>query len=59
MSIANDYLDMIDAIEQGYDDDFKWVDQSFIASLRKQIDSGKELSEKQKNALMNIYTKGC
>jgi len=51
----NDYLDMLEAIEQGYDDDFKWVDEQFIESLRKQLDSGKEFSEKQKQALINIY----
>ena len=54
--LVNDYLDMLDAIEQGYDDDFKWVDKSFIESLRKQIDSGKELSDKQKQAILNIYS---
>ena len=55
MTIANDYMDMLEAIEQGYDDNFKWVDDKFIESLRKQLDSGKEFSEKQKQAIMNIY----
>jgi hypothetical protein len=52
---AEDYLDMLDAIEQGYDDDFKWVDNIFIESLRRQIDAGVELSENQKQAIQNIY----
>lgn len=57
MVIATDYLDMLEAIEQGYDDDYKWVDQAFIASLRKQLEQKNDLSDNQKEALTNIYTK--
>ena len=53
-----DILDMLEEIESGYDDDFKWVDQSFIASIRKQVDENNYLSEKQKAAVWKIYTSG-
>lgn len=55
MSAELDYLDMLDAIEQGYDDEYSWVDQEFISSIRKQIDSGKELSKNQIQAIENIF----
>lgn len=51
-----DYIDMLDEIEQGYDDDFKWVNQEFITSLRSYIDKNNMLSDKQKIAIRNIYT---
>lgn len=54
-----DYIDMLDTIEQGYDDEFSWLtDHSFISSIRKQIEDNKPLSDKQKEAIRNIYTKG-
>ena len=56
--MIEDVYDMLEEIEQGYDDDFKWVDQSFIASIRKQIDSGKELSKAQEGAIESIYRSG-
>ena len=57
MESLGDYLDMLNEIEQGYDDDFIWVDQEFITSLQTQILNKNNLSEKQKIAIRNIYTK--
>lgn len=54
-----DYLEMIEEIEQGYDDDFSWVDQSFISSLKTFAEEKGYLTDKQKISLRNIYTKGC
>lgn len=53
-----DYLDKLEAISQGYDDEYKWVDQSFIESLENQLNSGRELTQKQKEAIDNIYNGG-
>lgn len=53
-----DYLDKLEAISQGYDDEFKWVDQDFVESLQDQLEDGKELSVKQKEAIDNIFNGG-
>lgn len=52
-----DYMDMLEEIEQGYDDDFKWVDQNFIESLKEQLMKKGKLSEKQMQSIRNIYAR--
>lgn len=56
LGVESDYIDMLDEIEQGYDDDFSWVDQTFISSLRTYIEKNNTLTDGQKKALRNIYT---
>jgi hypothetical protein len=53
--MSEDYLDMLEEIEQGHKDDFKWVDQEIIDDFRLIIDYGNELTESQKAAIKNIY----
>jgi len=50
-----DYLDKLEAISQGYADEYSWVDQKFINSLEHLIESGKELTQKQIVAIENIF----
>ena len=50
-----DAYDMLEAIEQGYDDDYKWVNQEFVSSVRERVDSGKLMTKDQMSAIESIY----
>lgn len=50
-----DYMDMLTEIEQGYDDEFSWVDSKFVFSMIQQLKENNDLSDKQKIAIRNIY----
>lgn len=54
-----DYIEIIEEIENGHNDEFKWVDQTFIQSLKRQLFERNYLSDRQKEALRKIYTKDC